>query len=208
MFFALIALLVLGVTGDSFAGPPDVKGFTPVLSKELEFRIDDYRIAFVGQVVDYQNPNDPNEFVRVYYRQVAIISERAKENDSKETGSLDRNSSNLNYHLKQETEALSRVQQATDAFAYVQWRTVQDPRTGQNIRTDLFRSWLLGQNGNWMFSYGDGLFVSPFSEESTTNPDKRIIVGIKFVLVDGVHIVRIDQDDIMIQSKEAVDDKK
>lgn len=206
MFFTLIALLVSGIIGGS--DPPDVKGFTPILSKELEFRIDDYRTAFVGRVVDYQNPAEPNEFVRVYYRQVAIVSERAKENNTKEAGGRDSDSSNLNYHQKQENEVLGRVQQATDAFAYIQWRTVQDPRTGQDVRTDFLRSWLLDQNGSWMFSYGDGLLISPFSEESKTNSEKRIIVGIQFALADGTHIVRIDQDDIMVQGKEATDDKK
>src|SRR3989344_8638083 len=206
MFSALIALLVLGIVGGS--APPDVNGFTPVLSKELEFRIDDYKIAFVGRVVDYQNPDDPNEFVRVYYRQVAIVSERAKENDTKGAGGIDRNSSNLNYHQKQETEALDRVQQATDAFAYVQWRIVQDPRTGQDVRTDLFRSWLLDQNGNWIFSYGDGLLTSPFSEESKVDSMKRINVGIRFVLAGQLHVVRIDQDDLAGKSEEVANDEK
>src|SRR3989344_2090478 len=180
MFSALIALLVLGIVGGS--APPDVNGFTPVLSKELEFRIDDYKIAFVGRVVDYQNPDDPNEFVRFYYRQVAIVSERAKENDTKEAGGLDRNSSNLNYHQKQETEALDRVQLTTDAFAYVQWRTGRDPRTGQDIRADFLRSWLLDPNGNWILTYGSdyNLFITPFSEPSKADPKKRVIVGIQF----------------------------
>ena len=124
MFIALPVLLVMAIIG-SGTGPPDVKNFTPVLSKELEFRIDDYKTAFVGRVVDYQNPNDLNEFVRVYYRQVALVSERAKENNNKGTDD-DVNLSNLNYHTKNETESLHRVQLATDAFAYVNWRTVRD----------------------------------------------------------------------------------
>ncbi len=213
MFLALAVLLALEVAGGSGlpgqgAGPPDVKGFSPVLSKELEFRINDYRTAFVGRVVVYQNPNDPNEFVRVYYRQVAIVSERAREKNASEAGSRDTNFSNLNYHLKQEAEALNKVQQTTDAFAYVQWRTVRDPRTGQDVRTGSFRSWLLEQNGNWTFSTAYNILVIPFSEPSKADPKKRIIIGIQFTLVGGVHIVRIDQDDIMVLSKEASNDKK
>src|SRR3989344_3858337 len=134
MFLVSAILFAVGIVGDLGSGPPNIDGFMPVLSKELEFRIDDCKTGFLGRMVDYQNPNDINEFVRVYYRQVAIVSERACENKSVEEGGLDRNFSNLKYHNQQEAKVLGRVQQATDAFAYVQWRTVRDPRTGQDIR--------------------------------------------------------------------------
>jgi len=209
MFLALAVSLVLEIVGGPLVNsPPDIKNFTPVLSKELEFRIDDYKTALVGRIVVYQNPDDPNEFVRVYYQQVAIISERAQEKNSSDAGNRDTNLSNLNYHLKEESETLGRVQQATDAFAYVQWRTIKDSRTGQDIRDGFFQSWLLEQNGNWTFAYGYNPDTSPFSEPSKNNPKKRINVGIKFTLIGAVHIVRIDQDDILVSVEEAADEKK
>ncbi|GEM_PF-6607107 len=216
MFVALMALL-LSVSATS---PPDVKGFTPVLSKELEFRIDDYKTALVGRVVVYQNPDDPNEFVKVYYRQVAIVSERAQEKNNSETGSHDSNLSNFQYHSKQEAEVLGRVQQATDAFAYVQWLTVRDQRTGQDIQDGSFQIWLLDPNGVWVYytqpAGKSPLNLSPFSEPSKDNPKNRINVGIEFFLAGEVHIIRIDQDDILTpvkpfnetQGKEADNDKK
>ncbi len=204
MLIALMALLVSG----SGISPPDVKDFTPVLSKELEFRINDYQTAIVGRIVVYQNPNDQNEFVRVYYRQLAIVSERAQERSSLEAGNRDADLSNLKYHSKEEAEALDRVHKSSDAFAYVKWRIVRDPRTGRDIRDSSFRSWLLEQNGNWTFSNSHNLATSPLSELSKGNPKKRIIVGIKFSLVGGTHIVRIDQDDILIKAKETTREKK
>lgn len=207
MFIALVVSLVMEVVGLG-AGPPDVKNFTPVLSKELEFRIDDYKTALVGRVIVYQNPDDPNEFVRVYYRQVAIISERAQEKNSIEAGNRDMNLSNSKYHSQEEVEVLGRVQKATDIFAYVQWRTVRDARTGQDIKEGYFGAGLLEQNGNWTVSSGYDLNTSPFSEPSKTNPNKRIIVGIQFSLVGANHIVRIDQDEISNLKKEVVNDKK
>ena len=207
MFLAVAVLLAMGVTG-SGSSPPDVKNFTQVLSKELEFRIDDYKTALVGRVVVYQNPNDSNEYVRVYYRQVAIISERAQENSAMQEGSRDANLSNFKYHNQQEAEVLGRVQKATDAFAYVQWRTVPDLRTGQDIQDGFFRVWLLEQNENWTITSGYDLDTSPFSEPSKTDPNKRINVGIGFSLVGAIHIVRIDQDDIPTLPKEAINEKK
>lgn len=212
MFSPLVALLAMEIIG-SGAGPPNIKGFTPVMSKELEFQIDDYKTAFVGRVVDYQNPNDQNEFIRVYYRQVVIISERAQEKNSTETGSRDTNLSNLKYHNKQEAETLGRTQQATDTFAYVQEQTVRDPRTGQNIRTGHRQIWLLDSSGVWAYfvqpaNEKSALEPSPFSEPSKNNPKKRINVGIKFELVSCSHIIRIDQDDILASVGEVADDKK
>ncbi len=202
----LLALMFI-VTLQTTSSPPDIKNFKPVLSKELEFRIDDYKTAFVGRVIVYQNPDDQNEFVRVYYRQVVVISERAQENSPAETGGRDVDLSNLKYHSQQEGEVLGRVQQATDIFAYVRWCTVHDPRTGQDIRDGFFQSWLLEQNGNWTFSSAYNLVTSPFSEPSKVDAKKSIIVGIKFTLVGGVHIVRVDQDDIPTR-KEVTNEKK
>ena len=212
MFFSLVFLLAMEIIG-SGASLPEVKDFNVVLSKELEFRVDDYKTAFVGRVVDYQNPDDPNESVRVYYRQVAIVSERAKEKNSTESGGRDRNSTNLNYHLKRETEAIDRAQRAIDTFAYVQWRTVRDSRTGQDVKIGHFQIWLLDSSGVWAYHVQPAdtkslLEPSPFSEPSKTDPKKRIIVGIKFTLENTMHIVRIDQDNIVASVKEASDDKK
>ena len=208
MFLALMISLVLEILGSGLP-PPDVKGFTPVLSKELEFRIDDCKTGFVGRVIEYQNPNDLNEFVRVFYRQVAIVSKRpCDEKGATQAGGRDGNSSNLNYHQKEETETLERVQQATDAFAFVQWRIVRDLRTGQDIRTGFLQSWLLEQNGNWTFSSARNLFTAIFSEPSKADTDKRINVGIKFTLAGGTHIVRVDQDDILNSAEEVANDQK
>lgn len=214
MFLALAVFLAIEIIGGPLANsPPDVKNFKQVLSKELEFRTDDYKAGFVGRIIDYQNPNDPNEFIRVYYRQVAIVSERAQENNSTEAGGFDGNSSNLNYHRKQETETLVRVQQATDAFAYVQEWVVYDPQTGQNIRTGQRKIWLLDPSGVWAYfvqpsNEKSALESSPVSEPSKADPKKRINVGIRFTLADAVHIVRIDQDEILalIEKKEAVNE--
>ncbi|OGN00773.1 MAG: hypothetical protein A3G51_03530 [Candidatus Yanofskybacteria bacterium RIFCSPLOWO2_12_FULL_43_11b] len=217
MFLALAVLLAVEVVGSPLANsPPDVKDFNVVLSKELEFRIDDCKTGFVGRVIVYQNPDDQNEFVRAYYRQVAIVSERACKNNTADADGSNVNLSNFNYHKKDETETLGRVQKATDAFAYVQWRTIRDSRTGQDIRDGYFRSWLLEQNGNWTFGYGYNLETSPFSEPSKEYSGKRIVVGIKFSLAGAVHIVRIDQDDIPalakppnnIQDKEETNEEK
>ncbi|PIR42082.1 MAG: hypothetical protein COV30_00315 [Candidatus Yanofskybacteria bacterium CG10_big_fil_rev_8_21_14_0_10_37_15] len=187
-----------------FVNIPDIKEFNPVLSKELEFRIDDYKTGFVGKVIDYQNPNNSSEFVRVYYRQVAIVSERARIKSSKETTSL--NFSNLNYHQKQEKEALNRVQELIDPFAYVQWKIVRDPRTGQYIRDGFFRAWLLNQNGEWIFESDKNITSVSVSEPFIDKLSKQVLVGIKFSLGDSVHIVRIDQDDILVQEEKPQDE--
>jgi hypothetical protein len=199
MLLALVFLVALQADRPP-VGPPDTKNFKPVMTKELEFRIDDYRTAFVGRVVDYQNPDDLSEFVRVYYRQVALVSERAREQDSSEDAGRNRTFSNLNYHQKRESEAIGRVQKEADVFAYVRWRTERDARTGQDIRSaGSYRAALLDQNGAWVL--GENISLAPLSEPAENNPEKHVIVGIKFTLGVGTHILRVDQDDL-VQAKE------
>lgn len=203
-----IALGIIGFSPPDSVPRPNIEYFNIVLIKQLEFRVDDCRTAFVGRVVVYQNPEDLNEYVKVYYRQVSIISECVQEQSGGEAGSLDRNSSSQNYHQKEETDTLSRVQQKTDAFAFVQWRTIKDPRTGEDIQDGYFESWLLEQNGNWTFSSQFNMFTTPLSEPSKANSSKLINVGIKFFLAGAIHIVRIDQDELMVEKKGSDDDKK
>lgn len=214
MFLGLAVLFATEIIGSGIS-PPDINNFTPVLSKELEFRIDDCKTGFVGRVFVYQNPNDPNEFVRMYYRQVAIVSERACEKNISEADSSNRNLFNLNYHRKKELEILSRVQKATDVFAYVQWKIVRDSRTGHDIQIELFQIGLLDPSGVWVYhtqpaGTKSALELSVFSEPSKVNSKKRINVGIRFTLGDTVHIVRVDQDDILVavNSKEIASEHK
>lgn len=216
MGIVLAFFIALGITGFSppdLAPRPNIEYFNIVLIKQLEFRVDDCRTAFVGRVVVYRNPEDLNEYVRVYYRQVSIISECAQEQSSEEAGSLDGSSSNLNYHQKEEADTLDKVQKATDAFAYVQEWTVRDLRTGQDIRTKQRKIWLLDSSGVWTYfvqpvNEKSALNSSLFSEPSKVNSQKIIPVGIKFILGDKIHIVRIDQDDLIVEKKGTTDDKK
>lgn len=211
--FIGIAIL-LAIIGSVETTPrPDIKNFISVLSKELEFRVDDCKTGFVGRVVDYRNPDDPSEFVRVYYRQVAIVSVRACEKSTTESSKHNADLSNLNYHLKQESETLGRIQQATDAFVYVQWQVVHDQRMGQDIKIGSTHVWLLDPSGVWVYRIQSAgtkniLESAPLTEPSKVNPKKLIIVGIKFTLENTTHIVRIDQDDILSQVKEVANDKK
>ncbi len=214
MLLGLIICLIMGTAGSGPSGQesgiPDLKNYNPVVSKELEFRIDDFTTAIVGRVVVYQNTNDPNDFLRVYYRQLAIISERAQQKNGLETGGREGDLSNFTYHNQEQSDVLARVQQTSDAFAYVQWRTKNDPRSDQDILDGVLNSWLLEPNGNWTFASGYNLVTIPFSEQSKNNPKKRIIVGIEFELAGAVHIVRVDQDEIVAQvkAKEKNNDKK
>lgn len=214
MFLALRILLAVEVIVASGISPPDIPNitdFTSILSKEQEFRIDDYKTAFLGRIVVYQNPNDPNEFVRVYYRQIAIVSERAKEKNTADVGGRNTNLSNLKYHQKRETEALDRVQQAVDAFAYVRWWMVRDSRTKQDIQTGPMQIWLLDPSGAYAYySQPEGVEESALKYSSFSEPfgSDFVTVGLKFTLGDTVHIVRVDRNDISAQVGEAKNEKK
>lgn len=192
------------------AGLPDSDKFKPVLFQELEFRINDYQTAFVGKVVTYQNLDDPNEFVKVYYRQVPLISERAKERGNSEN-SRDIDMSNMKYHDKQESEALLRTQKAVDGFAYVHWRVTKDARSGEDIRVGPIQTGLLSSEGEWThyiqngYSAESALMVSPLSNLSESGV---LIIGLKFSLEETEHILLIDEDDIAVLPKKGEGNEK
>ena len=55
---------------------PDVDEWKVDKSFNLDPKIDDIKIAFLGEVKEYRNPRDPNEFVRKVSKHLALISMR------------------------------------------------------------------------------------------------------------------------------------
>ncbi len=191
------------------------KEWTVVSEKRLDIKVNDYETAFVGVVTQYQNPKDPHDFAQVFTRHIPLISQRPKEDQN--TGQRESSltvDAGRNYHRNQEQEALQRVQKASDAFAIIRWRTTTDDRSGREILAGLVDYWLLNQDGNWMYATNaslSGISRTLVSEPSKADAKRHVVVGLKFSIGDAVHVVRIDQDDLMVPKdtkKKKVDNAK
>lgn len=197
----LATLLAMNCAADVVPDRPNVEDWTIVPTRQLDARPGDYLKGLVGLVVVYQNPNDKNEFAKVYFRQVSLVSERP--GDGKTTKDSGRatliGDSGYSFHKKEEREAIKRVQKATDVLAYVRWHVTRDKRIEQYIISGNAESWLLNSNGVWAYDVRPELGAIkeiPLSEPSKYNPGSVVVVGIKYVLGDAVHVVRVDQDDL------------
>jgi hypothetical protein len=196
----LIAILALSsALSGSEPQLPDVSAWTEVSPRGIDFRVDDYRPCFVGTVTVYQNPLDPQEYVRVWRRHVALVSERPRErSDSGGQGSTwNRTQSDQKHHEKELQDKLKRARDASDAFGYARWRLAKDVRTGQEYQVGPMESWLLSPSGLWTYVYGGEIKSSPYSESLRANDKKNVVVGTKYWLGDTVHILRVRENDLI-----------
>lgn len=191
MISALVISVLLGVTDmslnlDDSKKVPNIDEWTVVSRTEIDFYADDYRRVYLGEITEYQNPSDANEFVRVYTRHIAIVADRPEDRDEnkiRDTQVATR------HHEHRVHEALAKARSASDTFAYVRIRTSIDTQTEEMISSGQQESWLLDHEGNYV--YGERIVMEPISE-SLSDRRTAILVGIKFSLGTHAHILFID----------------
>lgn len=196
------ALFVLLLNAELVVPIPSVEGWTVVSTSELDVRADNYKTEFLGLVVNYSNPHDPNEVVRIYYRQISLVSERPKEESGDPTRgrSLLTADSGRDYHLKEQKDALAQVQKNMDVFAAMHWRTKRSKETGTDILAGPMESWLLDADGTWtsqQHNLPGAITMTELSEALESDPKKSVVVGLVFKLGEAVHGIRVDQDDLL-----------
>ena len=167
---------------------PDVSGWTEIARTDLEFRTNDYTVAFVGQIVDYQHAERKGDFVRVYLRHAVVLSERARARSGHQGAQI---GTDLRYHVAEQNKILERAQQDGEAFAYLFWALYEDER-GFEVRLGPMQYWLLNAQGDWSYSVNEKMTVMPLSEPSVDNPFATRIVGLRFVLGTVSHVLRLD----------------
>ncbi len=212
--FAL-ALILSADPGATSPSHPTVDGWMVVSGKQrqLELRADDYRKALVGLVVQYQNPQDSSDRVLVFYRHIALLSERPRENQLSQDSArpVIVVGAGIAYHVKNEQDALDRAEKSMDPFAYVHYHVEIDPHNGQEMLVGSAESWLLDGGGLWAYDSRASLGAikeAPLSEPIKVlvkkgqvprcNPKHPIIVGFTFKLGGASHVVRVDQDDLVV----------
>jgi len=176
---------------------PDISTWTVKSRASIEFRIADNLPAYIGFTVEYQNPNDPNDFVRVIKRSIPFISA---------TGvSIDATSSQrvvvLNFLKRSEERLASQLYNESDVIAYTHWHVIRDPRTKEQVQSGPAENGLLDQNGNWVFSSGEKMSTEQLSEPDLRDTSKIVLVGLKLSVKEGYHMLRINQGDLAVLSK-------
>jgi len=186
IFLTCRVLFAAGNQSPPIFATKEWREFSPPV--EYVIMLDHMRIVFLGEMREYQNPADTREHIRTIAKHTALVSVRNTEVDLENFSTVDVDL----YYKKRVTEALDEVKKNEDIVGYTRWRTVPDPRTGEDILASL-ESWLRGTDGVWV--YGGERKIS---EEIVTKPvtvgNKRImmLVGIKFTLASAHVIFRFD----------------
>lgn len=113
---------------------PDTSGWKTIQSSRIEFRLSDYAAAYLGLDIvymEYRNPLNDREFVRVISQHIPLIPEQKKLNDRVISDVV-----TTLYTRKEEQDRLSELATRTDFVLFVQWRTKENPRTRQNQLDD------------------------------------------------------------------------
>ncbi len=193
--FVFILLPSLAMAQVNSPPHPNLEGWKLVEDYEsnLDVKIQDGGLvyaAYIGYTEDYQNPHDPNEFVKVIKRYIPVIP-ITEDNQQEQTLQAEIVS---NYSRKDSLDALKKVRKEADTVGYTKWHLTKDLRTGENIITGPVESWLRIQNGDWV--YGAGVIEKELYSEIAPDSKEVILVGLKFSLGNKYHIIRVDQADL------------
>jgi len=194
---------------NNYPDRPNISGWTVVPSLvNLELKVDDYNTSSLGLETVYQNPQAPNEFVKVISRQIVLISERPKEGRSGSTQDVSTltNNTDNDRHAKKEADTLSRIHKSADLIVFIKWRTKIDGRRGQEIQDGLMEFWLLDQSGVWEYliqAEPDAIDHVTVTEPSP-NKGRSLIVGLKLSLGNASQVLRLDPDDLKDKESEHV----
>lgn len=161
----------------------DTAGLTVISKSRIEVRISDEKVAYLGLDIEYQNPDVPEEFVRVVSRHVPVIFAKPKQRNE---NLLREVAEELNVR-KEEQDLLNELEQNTDPVVYVKWRIKKDSRTGKDVRDGDVSVCFLGSDGEWLFAQNEQIAVQFLSE----------LAGRQYHLSTASHILTVDPGDII-----------
>lgn len=180
--------------------PPDITGWDVVDMSRIELIVSDDIIAYLGFSVEYNNPNDTNEFVRVYSRHVPLII--AKTHKVNERMAMEVYA--LIYNQQEAEKKLKQVSLLADPFIYERWRTMKNPLTGHQDKLDGDTSiWFmpaegLNADGSWYFFKNERVSVEFFTENINSNKPKdkpyNVFSGTEYRVGNLSHIIKLDRN--------------
>lgn len=171
---------------------PDISGWTVVQTSFIEMRISDLAVAYLGLDMEYQNPSNPTEYVRVVKRHVPLIFVKKEQQDKR----LLRSVVTDFYTRKDEEDQLAKLANKSDPIFYIQWRIKQDLQTRNNIQDGDVNIWFLESSGNWFFYQNKVLSVQFLSESIGNGKQRNVFVGRKYQVSGLHHTLKINRSDL------------
>lgn len=173
---------------------PDIEGWRVVTTSRIKLLVSDDIVVYLGLEVEYNDPNDPDNHVKVIRRHIPLAISRNKKTDSR----LLREAAVGLYLQKEENERLKEVTAESDDISYAQWRTMKNPITGLQDKLDGdVNIWFLPANGKWIFVKNESIGREFMTENiNSDRPDKKpynVFSAMGYRVGDAYHIIRVDR---------------
>lgn len=180
-------------TLQNLSPPPDITGWKVVNISRVILQISDTPIAYVGLEIEYSNPTNPKEFIRVIRRHIPLILSKSKN----QNGRLLSEAAITLYNQKEEQDRLNEVTNKSDPIVYVRWRTKNNPRTGTDMQDGDFDVWFLSPKGDWTFIKNQKVETEFMTENVGNGEPHNIFSLMKYQVGNIYHIIRVDRNDLL-----------
>lgn len=182
---------------------PDISTWTIVSISRTELRVSDITVAYLCLEVEYNNPNNPREFVRVISRHTPLIISKQKLGE----GRLFSEIIVVFYAKKEEQDRLTEIVSKSDPLIYTWWRTKRNSDTGTDMQDGDVNIWFLQSDGNWSSFRNKKINIEFLTENIGNGKPHNVFTGMKYQIKDDAfgdfyHIVRVDRDDLAKLFKE------
>ncbi len=191
--FGIISFYPYLAQAQPYPSVPDIRGWTVINISRIELRISDNAVAYIGLEVEYSNPADPREFVRVIRRHIPLIISKQKQSNERLLSEM----VVVFYTQKEERDRLKEVSDKSDPILYVQWRTKENPRTGNDMQDGDVRVWFLSSNRGWTFVRNQEVETEFMTENVGNGKPHNVFSGMKYRVGGAYHIIRVDRNDLI-----------
>lgn len=168
---------------------PKIDGWNVVGMSRIELRVTDETVVYLGFIVEYSNPNDSREFVRVTRRHIPLPISKPKLTDGRFS-----EASIATYVQKEEQDLLTAKTLESDPIIYIQWRTKENQRTKRDMLDGDVNIHFMSPDGNWHFSLNDKEVVEFLTENVVNGETHNVFSGMMYKVKDYYHILRVDRD--------------
>lgn len=190
--FALLLLVSIPVIAQDASsvsvGPdkPDVTGWKLVVEYKISVNATDRVGYYLGYDLTFQNPQNPNEFVRQVRLLLPFIT-------VKSNNVLDKNFTDMAMTYVTdgaERELIKGYLEKSDPVLYVRWR-VKDDIDRVSVKKDGDHEvWLWNAQGNWVYQSGVTVKFEFLSETFKELNDELVVVGRKYSINKKDYVAR------------------
>lgn len=173
---------------------PDISGWETNQQSQIEFRLSNQAIAFLGLVVEsktYRNPHS-GETIMVFNRHTPMIFAEQKEENER----LLEEAVILFYAEKEKNDLLSKLKERIDPLLYVYWRIQENPRNGNDMLDGDVNIWFMPSDGSCQFSQNKEIGIQFMTENIGNGRSRNVFMGVKYQIDGAYHILEVDRRDV------------